>query len=833
MPHSNNLCYEFGPFKLNVAQRTLTRDGNVISLPPKATDILLVLLQNPGELVHKEYLMKEVWPDSFVEEGNLTQNIFTLRRALGDHRTDPQYIETVVRMGYRFIATVTSVDLGSLVPYPGQGQNIKAKIERTPILAVIPFINASEDDSLEYLADGFTDNIINCLSQISKLRVMSRSAVLRYKGEYLDPKAIANELNLDAMLMGKLVSRPTGLMLNTELVDATNGWLLWGDSFDFELKNILEIQEEITRQISTTLRLKVSREEVKRITTRYTENSQAYKAYIEGRFHWSRFTKDGIEAAIGHFRDAIELDQNYALAYAGIVDCYLRLSTNYLPPETESPNDEGVSSFELPLFLNLENSDKTFDVIPRVDLRHEWDWKVAERELRRANELRADYPAAYQWHTAYIHVRNLYQRLLENDFTQVGLSTSNYDVLTPRIPSGHLAPNEEVQVFCAIAREQVDVGNYQAASLVLSKWWHPGHWPKLSGLSAKSCADLLFTTGELAGFVASAEQAPIGQKNAESLLSGSIALFEQVGSPVRALEGRIELALCYYRQGNFDLGRTILVDVLSALSQNDNELRGLALIRLASLERHAGRLQDSLDRLKEAQSLAEDSGPWVTGRHHLELASTFKDLAVSEGNKSLFDRSLEHYWRALYQFEAIGNLRLLGIAENNLGFLLVTLGSFEQAHSHLAKARRIFERLGDKVRRAQVDDTLARLYLEECRFELAEQATNQAIETLRSGDEDPLLAEVLRTKGFAYCKLGRYAEAVRILEWAYGVAERCGDREGAGTALLIIVEETGSHLTSRELQDIGVRLRRLLSSSQQGGIRIRLRRALDVIQSLS
>ena len=155
---------------------------------------------------------------------------------------------------------------------------------------MLPFINATEDNRLEYLADGVTENIINSLSQISKLRVMSRSTVFRYKGAEIDPKVLAGELNVDAMLLGKLVSRPNGLMINAELVDAANGWLLWGDSFDFESKNILEIQEEISKQISSALRLKLSRDEQKRITARYTENASAYGAYIEGRFNWIRFT---------------------------------------------------------------------------------------------------------------------------------------------------------------------------------------------------------------------------------------------------------------------------------------------------------------------------------------------------------------------------------------------------------------------------------------------------------------------------------------------------------------------------------------------------------------
>ena len=153
-----------------------------------------------------------------------------------------------------------------------------------------------------------------------------------------------------------------------------------------------------------------------------------------------------------------------------------------------------------------------------------------------------------------------------------------------------------------------------------------------------------------------------------------------------------------------------------------------------SLERHAGRAQDALTRLQEAESVVKASGPWVTGRHHLELASTFKDLGCSEGDESLFARSLSHHYEALYQFEAIGNFRLLAIAENNLGFLLLTLGRLNAAQAHLSRARTMFEGFGDKVRQAQVDDTIARLHLEEGRFDLADHAAKRAIETLQQGD---------------------------------------------------------------------------------------------------
>jgi tetratricopeptide (TPR) repeat protein len=650
-------------------------------------------------------------------------------------------------------------------------------------------------------------------------------------------------LGVDALLFGEITSRPSGVVISAELVKGTTGWQLWGESFDCASKEILEIQDEIARQISAALRLRLTGDEERRITARYTESSQAYKAYLEGRFHWSRYTRTSIERAIGHFKRALALDSNYALAYAGIVDCYLRLATNYLPPDNDSPPENSFLRTQgRELTLAGHEQPPASDVVEqKVKLRHEWDWKGAERELRRANELKSDYPAAHQWHAAYLLARDLFQKTQHGtnareqpasrlDRWSKGGSASE---LPPQIASPNLTPSEEVQVLCAIAREQIDIGNYEAACAVLKRWWSLGQWPKLTGLTPQSCADLLFTAGELAGCVASAKQLPKGQKHGESLLNGSIALFEQIGSMVRAAEGRIELALCYYRQGNFDLGRSTLMAALNSLSEDDCELRGLALIRLASLERHAGRLHDALARLNEAKTVVKLSGPWGTGRCHLELASTYKDLAVSENAEGFFDFSLKHSHEALYEFNAIGSFRLAAIAENNLGFLMVTLGRLAGAQLHLLRSRKIFESLGDKVRQAQVDDTLARLYLHEGKFELAEKSVNRAAETLELGDEDALLAEVLTTKGVIYCKLGRYREAKQILEAAYGVAGRCGDREGAGRALLLVAEEMCDQLSHQELEEIGKRFERLLSDSQQSLIRDRVRKSLELINKLN
>src|ERR1044072_9454532 len=461
MPH-NNLCYEFGPYQLNVNTRLLKRSGETISLTPKAADILGLLITRAGQLVEKDELLKEIWPDTFVEEANLSQNIFYLRKALGDDRAGPKYIETVTRRGYRFIANVRVVEAEDNHVPNG------VHVSNQPVVAVLPFTNVMGDPEVEYLVQGITDNIINNLSRISKLRVMSRSAVFRYKTK--DPQQAGRDLGTQIVVVGKINSQPGQNVIAVELVDTLTGWQLWGESIDSEEQGLLEVQEAITRQIVASLKLQLSGNEEKQISTRYTENAGPYQAYLEGRHYWSRYTRSGIERAIRHFGNAIELDPNYALAYAGIIYCYLRLATNYLPPEDDVPGTDDESGYELG--SNAAESD------PRVKLRFEWDWKGAERELRRANELQTNYPTAPQWYAAYKKTCQLYGEITRNRNKQPEFKFKGgpENTLVTQIASLELSMNEEIQVYCAISREQIDAGNYDAASRILRPWWQFGRW---------------------------------------------------------------------------------------------------------------------------------------------------------------------------------------------------------------------------------------------------------------------------------------------------------------------------------------------------------------------
>jgi DNA-binding winged helix-turn-helix (wHTH) protein/Tfp pilus assembly protein PilF len=820
MPHSPR--FEFGPFQLDLNDRLLTRAGEVISLRPKATEILVRLVTNAGQLIKRDVLLKEVWPDTFVEESNLSQTIFTLRKALGDDRSDPRYIETVPRRGYRFVAEVTDEEAKK---QQGEAQAAStASVTQHQVVAVLPFLNQTGNPEFDYLADGITDSLINSLSRLPKLRVMSHSAISAFKTEALNPQQAGKELGASVVLCGKLSARSTEISISVELVDASTGWQLWGERFDLERKTVLETQEKFTSVLFKALKPTLTGEEEKQVTTRYTENPDAYESYREARRHWAKHNRSGIEKAIEHLRQAIESDPNYCLAYAGIVDCFLSLATNYLPPD-------GVCTGETPAHAAM-NSDHSLDLNSRVALRLEWDCKGAEREIRRARELKTGYPCGHQWDAAYRTTQQLYEKSCASSKLRESLTVEGERHLRPPAQIAHieLTPNEEVQIYCTIVREQIDIGNYKAACIVLRPWWSFGVWPKLDGLDQRTCADLLLTVGVLAGSVASTNQLPRGQRHSEELLNGCIAIFEQLGFRRLVAEGRIELGFCYYRQGLYDLGAEALSRALEDLTDDCWELRSIALIRLATLERHAGRPRDALNRLLEAGNIAELCGPWATGRHHLELASIYKDLAQIDNVHHYFDEAKRFYSIALNEFECIGYHRLSAITENNLGLVMMLTGSFRQAESHLLRARKTFDSFADKIRCAQVDDSLAQLYFAEGRFDDAGASIRRAVQTMENGDEGGLLAEALTTNGLIYCKLKRFSQAKTLLESAYRLARRCGDPEGAGRALAVLVEELFDSLESDEGNDIAHRIREIISQRRLS-IHKRLERCLTLLET--
>ena len=217
--------------------------------------------------------------------------------------------------------------------------------------------------------------------------------------------------------------------------------------------------------------------------------------------------------------------------------------------------------------------------------------------------------------------------------------------------------SEQVLSCCATARKKLEAGDYDGGCAALQPWWCLGEWPRQSGLSHSAAAELFLVAGTLSGWVASSKRILGGRKPAEALLNSAIALFEQLGERVKAAEGRIELACCYYHQGVLDLAQITLQLALENLTDHDRSLRSVALIRLAVVERLAGRLDDALTLLDQATPLLEQADDWHKGRYHLEFANTLKELGIADNEKLYFDQALSHYRDALAHFQRVRNDR--------------------------------------------------------------------------------------------------------------------------------------------------------------------------------
>jgi serine/threonine protein kinase/tetratricopeptide (TPR) repeat protein len=266
-------------------------------------------------------------------------------------------------------------------------------------LAVLPFENVSRDPENEYLSDGIAGSLINNLATVPKLRVMAQSTVFRYKGRAIDPQAVGRELNVRAVLTGRVMQSGGALRIGTELVDVATGSQLWGAQFDRKPGDIFVIQDEISNEISGKLRLQLTRAEKKRLIRRHTEDAEAYRLYLQGRHHWNRWTEEGFYKAIGYFQQAVEKDPGYALAYTGVAESYVLLGWNsYLPPKDAFPKGKAAATIALRLAPDLGEAHTPLAASLWL---HDWHWPEAQAEFQRSLALNPTYPTANHWYAEY------------------------------------------------------------------------------------------------------------------------------------------------------------------------------------------------------------------------------------------------------------------------------------------------------------------------------------------------------------------------------------------------------------------------------------------------
>ena len=261
-------------------------------------------------------------------------------------------------------------------------------------MAVLPFVNTSKDPNTEYLSDGITDSLINSLSQLPNMRMIAHGSVSHYKGLEADPQEVARELNVQAIVMGRITQLGDNLSISAELVDARTNSRLWGEQYNRNPTDILKVQTEIAREISERLRVKLTGEQQNRMTKRYTDNTEAYLLYTKGRYFWDKRTGEGMEKARESFNQATELDPNYALAYSGLADTYLFCYCS-LPRHETMPKAKAYAEKALAIDEALAEAHTSLGF---VKMNYEFDWAGAESEFKRALELSANYSVAHQFY---------------------------------------------------------------------------------------------------------------------------------------------------------------------------------------------------------------------------------------------------------------------------------------------------------------------------------------------------------------------------------------------------------------------------------------------------
>lgn len=380
--------YVFGDFRFDPKVKVLTHHGEIIPLPHKALQVLAALLAKHGEVVSKDELLFEVWKDVFVEEGNLSVHVHTLRTTLAKFDSTRQpYIQTVKRYGFRFVSDVRSVAADSSNSVFGS----RGEFGVPETIAVLPF-NVLEVNGEEFLGRGIADALVAKLSNTGRLVVRPTAATADY--DETDKEEVGRRLAVGAMLKGTLEKFDERLRVTVQLVGTEDGTTLWAEQFDERFTNIFDVEDSIAERVVEALKLKLNQEEQQRLLKRYTENTEAYLDYLKGRFFWNKRTPNAIQNAIKYFERAIEKDPNYALAYTGLADSY-----NHLGHYGAMPPAEAQSEMKTAMTKALKIDDtlsETHASLGGFLMDYEWDWTGCERELQRAIEINPNYASAHQ-----------------------------------------------------------------------------------------------------------------------------------------------------------------------------------------------------------------------------------------------------------------------------------------------------------------------------------------------------------------------------------------------------------------------------------------------------
>jgi TolB-like protein/DNA-binding winged helix-turn-helix (wHTH) protein/Tfp pilus assembly protein PilF len=452
-----------GVFEIDLKTFELRKHGFRLKLAEQPFQILAVLLEKPGELVTRDELRERLWSgDTFLDFDHGVNNaVMRLREALSDSRESPRFIETVPRRGYRFIAPVEVIPAppqavtngdhrensvtASLNPEASEtlntdsGQHASAnpwltvpriallyaivlvlaaffalavrfvggwktgKINAVPnmSLMVLPLENVSGDPQQDYFADGMTDELTANLAKIHSLRVISRSTAMAYKNTRKPLSEIARELHVDAVVEGSVLRAGSRVRITAELVQVSTDHHLWADTYESQIGDVLSLQNRVSSAIVDEIRINLSPEDKSRLARNPSVSPAAHEDYLKGRYYWNRRSREGFTKAIGYFEDATRKDPQYALAYAGLADCYGIIgATIYgdLPVAEAAPKARAAAIRALEIDPTLAEAETS---LATAKFNYDWDWAGAAQGFQRAIRLDPRYATAYQRYSLY------------------------------------------------------------------------------------------------------------------------------------------------------------------------------------------------------------------------------------------------------------------------------------------------------------------------------------------------------------------------------------------------------------------------------------------------
>ncbi len=458
MSSLTSTLYQFGEFSLDPQGRVLRRGQTPVALTPKAFDLLLTLIQNNGKIVTKDELMRTVWRDSFVEESNLTQTIFMVRKAL-DETSDRRYILTVQGQGYRFLIPITETatqtpermpaesvvnvrPLPDLEMHPRPAKAWKwagvatsvavlliagsaawlwrsrySTVQPTSkiMLAVLPFDNFTGDPGQDYFSDGLTEEMISQLGNLDSahIGVIARTSVMRYKHAQPSVPQVGSDLGVQYVIEGSVRRDSERVRITAQLIQVKDQSHLWAREYDRDLGHLLQLQEEIAREAANEIEFSLSGRrpiEVPRGSTApppAAKTYESYDLYLKGRYFWNKRTSEGFREAAVYFQQAIDKDPNFGRAYAGLADTFSLMSSWYMGPQGELiPKARAAALRALELDDNLAEAHASLALIKE---NYDYNWPEAEKEFQRAIQLNPQYPTAHQWYAEFLSWQGRFQ----------------------------------------------------------------------------------------------------------------------------------------------------------------------------------------------------------------------------------------------------------------------------------------------------------------------------------------------------------------------------------------------------------------------------------------